>query len=289
MEIQAAQGPATGNPAAAQAQGQEISGDLLTELDSGSGNQASSDPSLTEPGSSQGTSRETTKPEPAGSVEATEQKLAGFTAAATKELRSDPRFVAWASKFKSFDDAAKSAMELEQKMGAMVSVPGTDATPEEKAAYLKKIGYETPDKATDYKLERIKDGYNDQATAEFAAIVHEAGLTQDQAAALYKKASEAQAEYNKNQREQAAAAKADADKTLKKEWGEDYQLNSQIMLRGYRAFVDKSFADRIKASGLGNDPSMLKLLFALGKTIQEDSSIRGEDGITNDGRPRFKY
>jgi len=256
--------------------------------DSGIG---TNDASLTQQGQSQQGGQEQ-----AGTNQATEPKLPGFTAAATKELRSDPRFIAWASKFKSFDDAVKSALELESKMGTMVAIPGEDATPEQKAEFYKRLG--VPEKPEEYELPEI-DGleYDEEAIAEFKGLAKELNLTKEQAKKFYEYA----ASKSKAIQEQAAQqmeeneAKRKAEKeavisTLKKEWGDDFEPNQQILKRGFANYATPSLIKKINDTGLGNDVDLVKLFYELGKTVMEDPGAHSRTtSYGEDGTPRLEY
>jgi len=293
MEVQdgAGQGPATDNSGNAQAQGQGVAADFLTELntDSGTG-------SATAPLAQEGQTMPKGSQEPAGSAPATEQKLPGFTAAATKELRSEPRFVAWASKFKSFDDAMKSAIELESKMGAMAAIPGENATPEQKADFFKKIG--VPENINDYELTKLEGvQYDEVAEKEFRELAKNLNLTKDQAKGLYEYASQKslamQTQIEQSEAEQQNAVKAERQSTedaLRKDWGEDYDANREVLKRGFREFIKPDFAKRLQERGMGNDPDMMRLLYTLGKTVMEDpGAFSRTASIDSNGRPQLEY
>lgn len=287
----ATQGPGTDNPGTAQAQGQEGSADFLTELTNDSGTGPGKAPSA-----QKGQAQPQGNTEPVGSPQATEPKLPGFTAAATKELRSDPRFTEWASKFKSFDDAVKSAMELESKMGAMVSIPGENATPEQYADFYKKLG--VPEDINEYELKPIEGvQYDEAAEKDFRELAKKLNLTKDQAKGLYEYASEkslamqqSMDQSDAEQREAADAERQETEATLRKEWGEDYDANREVLKRGFREYIRPEFAKRLQERGLGNDPDIMRMLFLLGKTVMEDpGAFSRTASISNDGTPQLEY
>lgn len=292
-QVQVDQGPGADNPGSAQVQGKEGPADFLAAL---------SQPS--EAGSQSGAvGAGGTEPPVAaepGTGNATEIELPGFAQAATKALKGDPKFVTWASKFKSFDDAAKAAMELESKLGSIGEVPGEDASPEEKAAFdleqARKRG--VPDKIEDYKLERIEGvEYDEAADGEFRELAKKLGLTQDQAAGIFAYAGQKSLAIQQSiaeQEAQAKAAKVEAFKTteaqFRKEWGQDFDKNLEITKRGFAAFVPPEFSKRIQNAGLGNDPDFLKLVHALGLTVQESAGVHGKGFIVGgDGKPQLEY
>lgn len=281
----------SGNPEANVA-GNE-GGDLITSL---AGIQPQTPAAVTQAlpasGQQQGTSQQTASPEGSPPQGTTAPTLPGWTAAATKELRADPRFTAYASKFKSLDDAVRSALDLEQKMGAMVTIPGENATPEEIAAFLKKAG--APETKTDYKLD--KGNLPEEDFNAFLDTVHAANTPKVVAAKLLDWYKGRVAEYAaQQQRAQAQAiearkiAKVDTERTLKERLGADYPAAQENMRRAARQFVPPTLAKRLSESGLGNDPDLAMILHQLGKTLREDSTVRGEGAGAGKGGTWFKY
>ena len=290
---QANQGPGADNPGAAQVQGKEGPADFLAAL---------SQPS--EAGSQSGAvGAGGTEPPAAadpGNGNATKIELPGFAQAATKELKSDPKFMTWASKFKSFDDAVKAAMELESKLGSVGAVPGENASPEEKAAFEleqdRKRG--VPEKPEEYKLERVEGiEYDETADGEFRELAKKLRLTQEQAAGIFEYAGQKSLAIQQSIAEQEAQAKAakveeykSTEAAFRKEWGADFDKNLEITKRGFSTFVPPEFSQRIQKAGLGNDPDFLKLVYALGRTVQESPGVNGKGYMVGaDGKPQLEY
>lgn len=83
---------------------------------------------------------------------------------------------------------AKKAFEQEKLLGSSIRVPGKDATPEERDAYLNKLG--RPEKVDGYQFAPPKDmpeglPYDGEFATAFKAEAHKLGLSQDQATALH--------------------------------------------------------------------------------------------------------
>lgn len=282
----------SGNPTA-NVPGNE-GGDLITSLVSAQDPQApaAAPQALPGTGQPQETSPQTASPEGSPPQGTTAPTLPGWTAAATKELRADPRFTAYAAKFKSLDDAVKSALELEQKMGAMVTIPGENATPEEIAAFWKKAG--VPEKKTDYKLDRgtlTEEDYN-----AFLDTAHSAGMPQPVAAKLLEWYKGRVGEYAAQQAQQEAqrvearkTAKVEAERTLKERLGADYQTAQDTMKRAARQYLTPTLAKKLSDSGLGNDPDLAMILYHLGKTLKEDGEVKGGAPGSGGGSSWFSY
>lgn len=123
--------------------------------------------------------------------------------------------------FKSFDDVVTSYINLEKYQGVpadkLIRLPDENNADEVNAFY-KKLG--RPDKAEDYKFE-IAEGQDDAIAKAIAPELFKIGLSQKQAAAIYKTLENAKIEQGKVA--EAAAIKAEED--LKTEWGSNYENN----------------------------------------------------------------
>lgn len=123
--------------------------------------------------------------------------------------------------FKSYDDVVTSYINLEKYQGVpadkILKLPDENNADEVNAFY-NKLG--RPEKAEDYKFE-IADGQDDSIAKAIAPELFKAGLSQKQAAAIYKTLEAAKIEQTKAA--EAAAVKAEED--LKSEWGTNYDNN----------------------------------------------------------------
>lgn len=121
---------------------------------------------------------------------------------------------------------AKSAREGEKLIGGMVKLPGKDATPEEREAFLNKLG--RPEKPDGYQFTVPKDlpeglPYDGDRAKAFAAKAHALGIPQDAAAGLHDWFMQDSVDAFKGMGEASAAAMqergaAETEK-LVKEWG----------------------------------------------------------------------
>lgn len=123
--------------------------------------------------------------------------------------------------FKSVGDVVTGYRNLEKFTGVpadkILKMPDENNADEVNAFY-KKLG--RPDKAEDYKFE-IAEGQDDAIAKAIAPELFKAGLSQKQAAAIYKTLETAKIEQGKAA--EAAAIKAEED--LKSEWGTNYDNN----------------------------------------------------------------
>lgn len=259
-----------GNPAGGSGEGAAGAGSAVTSLlgEAGSGEGQQKPPA-------QGEQKQEPEGQGQGTAKPATEQLPGWTQATTKELRADPRFSTFAAKFKSFDDAVKSAMELDSKIGGMVTLPTDKSTPEEVAAFYAKL--DVPVDPKDYPLEMRKDlQYSDESLAEFRELASKAHLSKAQAKEIFNLVNERAKKTLDDLATQRAAArtqeKADCEATVKKEWGADYDANYEIARRGLQAFHTPQLLKDLEETGMGNKPSLMFLFRAIGETVKEDSA-----------------
>lgn len=225
---------------------------------------------------------------PEGTDKATGE-IAGFWNAATKGLREDPRFKTFAPKYKSFDDVAKSAMELEEKLGSRVPIPTDKSTPEEIAEYYKKTG--VPSTPEEYKLDRDpKLTYDDNLEKEFRKQMHDLHAPQSVAAAIYKQLNDRTAKEIQAFGERQVAARTATTQALQKEWGNDFKVNNETAARGLKAYASDALLKAAEETGMGNHAEFIKLFFELGKSVREDTALtRGDASSHAAGRKGFSF
>lgn len=194
------------------------------------------------------------------------------------ELLSDPdlRQNPTISGYRTLDDLAKSHVSLEKMLGQkdrLLTLPTENSSDEERAEFYAKLG--RPDEPAGYSLSdpELPEGIpeaNKDLVEGFRAKAHEAGLSTDQANALYSwfRQTEAGAlTQTKEQREQAAR---EATEALRFEWGSAFDSKLQV---AEDALSDQpeEFVDFLKQNGLNNHPQMVRLLAQLGEARQEDA------------------
>ncbi len=200
--------------------------------------------------------------------------------------------------YKDVSALATAAQNQEKLLGNAVRIPGKDATPEEREAFLNKLG--RPEKADAYAYSVPKDlpeglPYDGEKANAFKALSHKLGLTQEQSAALHDFYVGEQVGAFKGMSEQQAAqltAKGEAaTEALVKEWGpldgDTFRANVEI--------ADKVFTQlpggpellaELKSLGLvGPNKEVLsvplaKAFAALGTALYtEDGVLRGKPDV----------
>jgi hypothetical protein len=191
------------------------------------------------------------------------------------------------SRFDKLELAARAYLELEGKLGAAITVPGDDATDEEKAAYRTKIG--VPEKPENYSFEKIElpEGYDsEEALQQYRQIAFESGLTNKQAEAFYKAQIQSLIQ---NEQDEIAEKKAELEasqKELRKVFGAKAEEELVITKSFLKTHADKIspalFAD-IEKSGLGNSVPFIQLLNLFAHASTEDTLVGMGSGNTESG------
>lgn len=180
------------------------------------------------------------------------------------------------SRFKSEKDLAKSYLEADSRLGRSVIIPGQDATPDERAAFWKRLG--RPEKQDEYELDEVylPDGVTKIGGEEsFRRVAIEAGLTKDQARVLHKFAAQTAIDGLTSLKQQAEMKRKEAAQVLRKEYGEEYDRNLALLKKVRTRFGNDAFDRFLNTTGAGNDPDMIRFLVAIGKQMAEDTLEQG--------------
>jgi hypothetical protein len=180
---------------------------------------------------------------------------------------------------KGFKDpmaVATSAYNLEKlighdKAGRTLVVPKDDATPEERSAFLQKLG--VPSKAEDYKLP-IPEGQDGSFAKQAAQWMHEAGIPAKAAETLAAKWNEHVAGLQSASTNQTAVQSAQDLEALTGEWGAAYDKNVEMARRATTNFLPaKSQEERAammtKIEGAIGTAAMMKLFANVGGGLAE--------------------
>jgi hypothetical protein len=178
------------------------------------------------------------------------------------------------ARFKSVDALAKSYVELERYS----SKPVQDMTPEEREKFAKRLGRpETPDalELSGYVLpegiQRSKD-----ADKELQKVIWEmqALPPKEQAKHIHEWAMKKAGDGYLAMKQAGAKALEESENVLRKEWGADYDANKATVERVARLAGDE-FTQWLNSSP-GKSAVVRKALFALGKTMRDDTFVDGK-------------
>lgn len=191
------------------------------------------------------------------------------------ELSSEPSL----QTFKDVGGLAKSYVEAVKKIGVppeeIIRAPKKD---EDWAGVYNKLGRpESPDGYGEY--EGIE---NDEAFAAYKQQMHELGLTKKQFDSLMRYNMRLAEDAQRGTEEAARQAAIErnenikkVDSTLKKEWGEDYQRNTDSAKLAL-SVGGQQFLDLLKETGALHNAATWEALAKLGSKFREDTLINGE-------------
>lgn len=181
--------------------------------------------------------------------------------------------------FKDINGVLKTLASQQKMLGKKadaILIPDEKASPEEKAAFLKKLG--VPDSPDAYQL-RPKDlpaGYewNDDVAKEFNTIAHQAGVTPAQMDKIMSK----YAAFEAQRAEQAAVQqKAEIEagrKALAEAWGDKYEVELSVARRAAQvAGVD------VNSKGF-SDPAVVLAFNRLARMMSDDKIVNSETAGT---------
>jgi len=209
-------------------------------------------------------------------------KMPGWTAQLPDDLKANETL----TRFPTVGDLGRAFLEADGRLAKSVPLLTEDATDEQRAEFYKRLG--RPESPDGYDLPEV-EGVSPDALAAWRQRFHEAGLTAAQAKALYDAyTAEVQAAIEARQVESDKAIQ-DAEKVLRDEWGDDYDAKLELARRVVVEFGGDEFKALLDASGLGNDPRVVKVFAAIGEKYAEDTALRGQPGQPPREEGKFYY
>jgi hypothetical protein len=201
------------------------------------------------------------------------QSQPASSAAAADWVTDDVREVVKAKGWKSPSDAIKSYVELEKYSSKSVQ----DMTPEEREKFYKRIG--RPDSSDAYELSGVLLPKGVEQTPDsdkaYREVCHLHGLTKEQAKGIHEWASKASVDAIIAMNQAFTKKKKEAEESLRKEWGTDYEGNLKSVQLLIKNFGDNDIVKFLN-TGPGNEPAMLRFLHRLKGTMTEDTLVEGK-------------
>jgi len=186
--------------------------------------------------------------------------------------------------FKNEADLAKSWVEAQKLIGRdKIPVPGEKATKEDWDMVFDRLG--RPKTADGYKIPDVKypDGYP-APTKEFNESLkvkaHELGLLPAQVNELYNWFMSNEIDKYKQFSQSRDNMRITGENALRKAWGAAFEQNYQIAEQAVQKYGTEGFVEKLKASGLSNDPDMIKFIADMAKNFSEDSITGKPVGLT---------
>lgn len=210
-----------------------------------------------------------------------------FADSLPEDIRTDMAF----KDIKDLPGLAKSYLNAARLVGldkgSIIAVPKPDADAKTWDDFYAKAG--RPETADKYDVPKRADGkaYGDADVAlqkQILPVLHQAGLTQRQIAAIVPKWNEIVGGMTTAQTEAEATARTTAGNALKTEWGAAHQERLTLAQDAIKHYAGElklgdQIVSELEATKLGNLPGLAKLFSHLGAQLKEDGLLgKGGDG-----------
>jgi len=186
--------------------------------------------------------------------------------------------------FKAPGDLAKSWVEAQKLIGRdKIPVPGEKATKEDWDMVFERLG--RPKHPEDYAIPELKlpEGYpapNKEFLDNFRKQALELGMLPAQVSGLYKWFMDSQVNEFNQFGEQKKNQRGEAENALRKMWGKAFEQNFTIAEQAVNKYGSEQFVNKLKQSGLNNDPDMIKFIADMAKNFSEDKIAGKPQGYT---------
>lgn len=186
--------------------------------------------------------------------------------------------------FKNEGDLAKSWVEAQKLIGRdKIAVPGEKGTKEDWDQVFDRLG--RPKTVDGYAFPEVKypEGYP-QPSKEFneslKAKAYQLGLLPAQVNELYGWFMGNEIDlYNKHVQGREDA-RTGGENALRKTWGAAFEQNYAVAEQAVNKYGSEGFIEKLKASGLNNDPDMVKFIADMAKNFSEDQITGKPAGLT---------
>ena len=213
-------------------------------------------------------STEAPQPAAAGGVEAGSSAVVDWKASLSEDLRNDPSLTS----ISDVGSLAKSFVHAQRMVGAdKVSIPKDDASPDDWNEYYNRLG--RPEK---YEISKpqLAEGldYNQEMETKMLGVMHEAGLSQKQANALYNGYMNYISDGFKDMETNTAMQREGWDKEIRQEFGKAYDERVDLAQSAAAEFGGEPFQQWLDESGMGDHPMMIKMFAKIGQSMMESGS-----------------
>lgn len=194
-----------------------------------------------------------------------------WRAALPEDIRDEPSL----KSFSDIGNLAKSYVNAQKQIGKKGAIvpDWSKATDEEKSNFFKAIGVPDADK---YEIKGPKDYAMPEAVSkQFKELAAKNGLLPQQAEAILGWYAGFETQSVKAAKEQQATAQAQGLETLKKEWGDAYDRELKAAQVAVKELGGDDFIKHLNQTGLGNDPTLIKIFAKAAKLMGEDKLREG--------------
>lgn len=196
----------------------------------------------------------------------------------SEDMRADPVI----SRFNTVPDMAKALVSAQKMVGAdKIAIPASDDTEAWEGVYGRLGRPDGPDKYQLSTPENMPEGFSvdDDMVSGFRETSHKLGLSDKQAAGLYKWFMEAEGGRHAGVAADLKAVETENEATMRREWGAAYDQNIAQATGAAKALLGDDAVKEITEKGYGTDPFMMRLLHKVGEKIGE-AGVDGGDGGT---------
>ena len=196
-----------------------------------------------------------------------------WKASIPEDLQNEPSL----ADIKDVASLAKGFVHAQHMIGSdKVAIPGTQASQEELDNFYNKLG--RPETVDGYEAptENMPEiPYDNELQTMFFEEAHRIGLNKQQAGALIRwQAEQAQASIE-NGNQQAEINLEKAQDAMRKEFGKAYEEKMDLAKNAALEFGGDELMKVLDATGLGNEPAVIKAFANIGKAISNDEIIGG--------------
>ena len=206
-----------------------------------------------------------------------------------RDVVGDPDLRRQLDRYNSVEDLVRHNLSMRQKLSLAVTLPGEGASDEELADFRTRMG--VPERPDDYDYElpgdlpkHLADAISEQDLSDVFDAAHALGLTQVQLTGLLDYRLDALAGGEQRLAGQLAAAREEAEASLRRDWGRDYDRNLNLSRRALRQFggdglIEFLTATRVHGAQLANHPEIVKWAASVGRGMTEGTlHLGGEVG-----------
>lgn len=177
---------------------------------------------------------------------------------------------------KSYEKLYQSYRSAESKLGQKgVIKPKEGADDKEVAEYYKALG--KPDTADKYEVTAPEGAEaSKEFTDTFKDIMLKSNISQEQADSLYKETLLMEQASKNRMADEATNTFNEASTELKREWGQDFAGNGQLVVKAVENFGGDGAKEYLeKNPEIANDPFLAKLIYSMAKNMSEDAISKG--------------
>tara|TARA_R110000765_G_scaffold51611_1_gene104090 strand:+ start:245 stop:1102 length:858 start_codon:yes stop_codon:yes gene_type:complete len=189
-----------------------------------------------------------------------------------EELRSN----ATLEKYTSVESLAKGYLNASSMLGKDKLIkPNSD---DEWGAFYNEMGRPEDPAGYEFPAAEADSGFEVDAEMvnKFRSVAHEAGLSGKQAEQLYEWYTANNAEQFEQAVSNAETSLTESEAAMRKEWGKAYDQKMEQALRAVRQFGGEPLVEELNATGLGNNPNLIKAFALAGEKIMGDQQLEGE-------------